>query len=128
MGKNRTHCYGCNKELEPHRKLKYSYCQSCHSIDARKYKKKYTDLTPDQKQKEACRSYARKCLRKGILERKPCWECGNEKTEMHHDDYRFPLSVKWLCRLCHAKLHKDHRDKKGLQVIRNKLALLKSST
>lgn len=44
-----------------------------------------------------------------------CQLCGNEaKVQGHHFDYSLPLTVVWVCRFCHSKLH------------RNKLTLLPS--
>lgn len=40
-------------------------------------------------------------LRSGKLKRQPCSECGDERSQAHHTDYRKPLQVKWLCRKHH---------------------------
>lgn len=81
-------------------------------------------------EKVRARVMAQKAVRKGRLERRPCeWEtevlaaadksvaaldagaysevivCGVEKTDAHHDDYRKPLDVRWLCRRHHRAAH-----------------------
>lgn len=44
-------------------------------------------------------------LARGVLERRPCEVCGDEKSDAHHEDYRQPLKVRWLCRLHHMHVH-----------------------
>ena len=39
--------------------------------------------------------------RRGDLIPEPCIICGNEKVDMHHQDYTKPFDVDWLCRSCH---------------------------
>lgn len=57
-------------------------------------------------------------LRQGILIRKGgCEACGDSgtfkdgrtKIQAHHDDYNYPLSVRWLCQKCHHEWHRKHR-------------------
>lgn len=52
-------------------------------------------------------------LRDGKL-KKPdnCETCGDEKVRLHghHDDYAYPLSVRWLCPKCHSLWHKENRE------------------
>ena len=35
-------------------------------------------------------------------------KCRNKHVEAHHDDYRKPLEIRWLCRKCHARHHAKH--------------------
>lgn len=43
-------------------------------------------------------------LRDGRLHRLPCEQCG-ARAQAHHDDYRRPLVVRWLCRKHHLEHH-----------------------
>jgi hypothetical protein len=38
----------------------------------------------------------------------PCEECGAEVSVGHHDDYRKPLEVRWLCDSHHRRWHLSH--------------------
>ncbi len=39
-----------------------------------------------------------------IIKPKRCYECGEIKPlQAHHDDYKHPLRVYWLCTQCHGK-------------------------
>lgn len=44
-------------------------------------------------------------LRAGRLQRKPCEVCGATEVHAHHDDYRKPLDVRWLCPVHHRAEH-----------------------
>ena len=39
-----------------------------------------------------------------------CSECGvkPKKLHGHHDDYAYPLVVRWLCSICHSAWHADN--------------------
>ena len=52
-------------------------------------------------------------IKKGLLIRpSQCSECYEKrKLIAHHDDYSKPLSVRWVCRICHSKIH--DQDYKG---------------
>jgi excinuclease UvrABC ATPase subunit len=37
-----------------------------------------------------------------------CETCGGaDKLEAHHEDYRRPLEVTWLCTRCHGNRHRE---------------------
>jgi len=45
-------------------------------------------------------------IRCGRMSRGPCEKCGTtERVHAHHDDYREPYNVHWLCYLCHKGTH-----------------------
>lgn len=109
-------------------------CKSCAKKDAaqryadkRDYVRAYEKLrsqNPERKAKKA--EYQRRrrakhpgkdraknkvgnAIRDGRLKRLPCQVCG-EPAEAHHEDYRKPLDVQWLC-------FKHHRELKHGQTV-----------
>lgn len=71
----------------------------------KKYKKKYK-----------AHSKVNNALRDGKLKKLNCEVCGASKSVVaHHDDYDFPLSIRWLCEVHHKEWHlKNGEGKNGL--------------
>jgi len=51
-------------------------------------------------------------IRSGEIKKGRCSVCGKADAEAHHEDYSKPLSITWLCRSHHLKLHgkRHHAD------------------
>jgi hypothetical protein len=42
-----------------------------------------------------------------LLKPRACESCGKIlRIHGHHDDYSKPLAVRWLCQICHLKIHR----------------------
>jgi len=89
---------------------KQRWCNECRNENAKKNRKKYSELTEIQKKKSNCRSYSNVYKRSGKILINNCVICG-KKAEKHHEDYDKPLKVVWLCRKHHLKKHKLTFDK-----------------
>jgi hypothetical protein len=63
-------------------------------------------LTGEARLKATARSYAKVYLKRGLLARWACEECGNQEVQMHHADYSKPLEISWFCREHHLALHR----------------------
>lgn len=62
---------------------------------------------PERRQaKLRARTITAQAIAQGILTRQPCEECGNPRSDAHHDDYSKPLRVRWLCRRDHQRWHR----------------------
>jgi len=44
-----------------------------------------------------------RAVKRGVIKRQPCYVCGSENSMAHHPDYSKPLSVKWVCAICHYR-------------------------
>ncbi len=64
-------------------------------------------MLPEVQVKDRARIVVNLAVRRGELHPKVC-HCGNRKSEAHHHDYSKPLEVEWLCRQCHADLHRKY--------------------
>jgi len=54
------------------------------------------------------RSIVQHAIEAGKLTIQPCEQCGIDKNiHAHHEDYKKPLSVVWLCPKCHGKRHRE---------------------
>lgn len=67
--------------------------------------------------KRAASQIVNNAVRDGRLE-KPniCSECKQVKTMIHghHDDYAYPMVVRWLCSQCHRDWHKKNNPVNGV--------------
>ncbi len=118
------HCQSCKCEenllinssrINKKGELKHSYiCKDCQSERTRKYrttekgKEVYREIMRRQyqqhKEKVMARQAVNYAIRKGMLT-KPyiCEHCKEvKKLDGHHEDYKKPLLVNWLCRKCHS--------------------------
>ncbi len=61
-------------------------------------------LEGEARMKANARAYLHVYVRRGKVLRKPCEVCGELRAEPHHEDYRKPLVVRWLCVRHHMEL------------------------
>lgn len=67
----------------------------------RHYVAKYRRSNPE---KFRARSAIRRVVSNEKMERQPCEVCGYFPAEAHHDDYKRPLDVRWLCLTHHLEI------------------------
>jgi len=95
----------------------HTYCKECSRLCCREYYNK--------NKKELCLKKARyvkryrekyrlvyqaHCIIKRLLEKKeiaqkPCEICNSTPTNAHHDDYKYPYKIRWLCSIHHKEWH-----------------------
>ena len=63
--------------------------------------KQWREKNPDGMRAHSAVSHA---INNGKISRGVCEVCG-EKGHAHHDDYNYPLIIRWLCPLHHARHH-----------------------
>jgi hypothetical protein len=74
----------------------------------RKSKKRWQESNPI---KRGANTMIGNAVRDGRLQKpSACQSCESEPKRLHghHDDYAFPLVVRWLCPGCHNKWHKEN--------------------
>lgn len=64
--------------------------------------KVWQSLNPKRK---AASNAVNNAIRRGKMQKMPCFVCGKEYVEAHHADYNQPLSVTWLCVEHHKEIH-----------------------
>ena len=99
----------CSRCHGPRSNAEKRYCKTCHAAWMREHRPKYSDLTDEQRQRSNARAYAHVCRDGGKLIKQSCEQCGDENSQIHHDDYSKPLEIKWLCRKHHLELHSNRR-------------------
>lgn len=73
-----------------------------------KAKKNWTEKNPIKK---SASFMVNNAIRSGkIVKPQSCQFCGSNPQRLHghHDDYAFPLVVRWLCPGCHSKWHREN--------------------
>jgi hypothetical protein len=79
-----------------------------------KNRKNYHDNKGNRLEKKRCKSLVTLALRRGVDDegnlfvRMPCERCGSQlRVHGHHDDYRNPYIVMWLCSYHHGERHRE---------------------
>lgn len=122
-------CSKCKQKLSV--EAFYSYdlnrCKKCKRKYSRIYYRKHRDEYVKRRQtekgiiahrttiakwakvsyyKQRAKKILGKAIRYGRIKREPCIVCGNPKSEGHHENYRKPLDVIWLCHKHHMLRHR----------------------
>jgi hypothetical protein len=79
---------------------------SSHRLNAEKTIQEGRIKNPER---HLARLAVKKALRSRLIFRKPCYLCGKEKSQAHHENYSKPLEVRWLCAQHHADIHVEIR-------------------
>jgi hypothetical protein len=97
------------------------WCRDCNTKRLQKYRNKNRDKINEiarncyqkHKKEQNARMALNQAVKRGDIERPhSCSKCGStEQIEGHHEDYNKPLDVEWLCRPCHATLHRNLKNK-----------------
>jgi len=62
----------------------------------------------EQRFRMNARCYVNTYIRRGVIERQPCERGCDQPAAPHHDDYRKPLEIRWLCRAHRAEWIREH--------------------
>jgi hypothetical protein len=100
--------YDANRANLPHRiEARLRYSQTPQGKDAHRMAKKKWSI--DNVIKRAANIIVGNAVRDGrLIKSYECEDCGKNDTMIHghHDNYDYPLDVRWLCPACHTKWHK----------------------
>ncbi len=90
----RVQAYDRNRKLEPDR-----------LEQRRRNSKRQTRLYPH---KRRAHGIVAKAIKKGWLIPQPCEVCKVAPADAHHDNYKKPLEVRWLCPFHHHAAHRKY--------------------
>lgn len=107
-GKKKTSCARCHIAQ---RRKSHRYCITCGNEYMKEWRKSHP-LTEQQQIKANVRHKTKMRIQRGLLVPYPCEVCDDIKREAHHDDYRKPYCVRWLCRIHHLEHHAKERELK----------------
>lgn len=130
-------CFKCNTikpltDFYKHSKMADGHlgkCKECTKSDVRKHRFENDSVREYDRKRGSRRSYEKikeyresnpkkykahtmvgNAVRDGkLIKADCCEECGSDfSLNAHHDDYNYPLSVRWLCSRCHHIWHAEN--------------------
>jgi hypothetical protein len=96
------------KQEHPDRCLVHNHrWKSSHPKENKLSKKSWKE---NNKEKVAANAAIFRALKDGAITRpEVCELCEEKCSHGHHPDYSRPLTVVWLCRKCHKKIHRSEK-------------------
>lgn len=119
VGGRNTYCRQCRSEM---------YFEN-HKVELERSRKNHQNRYKNGKATQGAKDYLKRnpevsaarwktqnaILRGDLVRPKKCPVCKKKTTvEAHHDDYKKPLDVRWMCKLCHRAYHRELRDRREL--------------
>lgn len=105
-------CKDCNKkDVRENRKLKIDYYRKYDRERGNRQDKYYLSwYRKTYPKKYAAHKIVGNAIKDGKMKRQSeCESCGSGfSVHAHHDDYNYPLTVRWLCAACHKAWHDKH--------------------
>ena len=103
-------CKDCNKkDVRKNRKRNVDYYRKYDSQRGARQSKEYQYFYKSKyPNKVLARTMLGNAVRDGKIKKaKECEACGepHHRLHGHHDDYAYPLHVRWLCPACHSDWH-----------------------
>lgn len=96
----------CARHCGSTRDLAYAaYCSECRRKYMRFRRRRYSEMTQEQRNRANCRSHTRLLIERGTLPPQPCQVCGDPAVQAHHVNYDDPRAVVWLCVAHHRAAH-----------------------
>ncbi len=100
---------------EKRRNKQRAYINKLKNSNPQKYQKMRNEITQRYREKHPekwnAHQMVKDAIKTGKLIPHPCEVCGNTKVIAHHDNYNFPLSVRWFCEEHHKALHTAINDR-----------------
>jgi len=96
-----------------YRKSQAEFYRKWYAKSGRKRAKNYSEVNKlwQKLNPEKCKAskLVEMALKTGKLKKSIyCSECGHKRKLVgHHDNYEFPLKVRWLCYSCHKNIHNN---------------------
>lgn len=94
---------------EQHRKYMQSYLKEYRTEHRAEHNLSSAEQRKRHPYETKARSMINHAIRDGKLVRNVCEVCGDKNTQAHHDDYNYPLKVRWLCIKCHNEWHRNNK-------------------
>jgi len=92
-----SHCKKCRNLQKQHSRALGLYKNS-----ERRYRRSRDPV------KDYAKEVVRRFVAAGLKKPEECEICsGKGRLEAHHPDYSKPLNFKWLCKRCHAYIHRN---------------------
>lgn len=106
-------CKECSKKATTEHRIKNIEYYRAYDIARAKKRERIESsmLVTKRRRKEEdgyskAHSIVARAIKTGLIIRKPCQMCGETKNiHAHHDDYKQPLNVMWLCPMHHKARH-----------------------
>jgi hypothetical protein len=105
-------CKECNKsDVQKNRKDKIDHYRNYDRKRGNRQSKEYISAyRKNNPLKYKAHTIVNNAVRDGRLIKQRCEICGNKRTHAHHDDYNYPLIVRWLCAAHHKEYHMQNNE------------------
>jgi len=79
-------------------------------LDSKEHLKYRREIARKHRNEHYDKVFARSVIKQ--IPKKPCEKCGSLEVEAHHDDYKKPYTVRWLCKEHHEEVDTELDRKK----------------